>query len=171
MALVIGCIAVALAAAWPGRPANAGGAAAYEQKSITLDAALSVAQTALGFGREHGRPTAVVIVDRAGSIVVALRDDMATDQFVQGAEQKAWTAANLRGSTQKLAKLVQSAEEDDAFLVDVPGALFLWGGIPLEVDRTIVGAIGTAGGTGADDQAQAERGVDAFQKLLAAGGG
>jgi uncharacterized protein GlcG (DUF336 family) len=96
---------------------------------------------------------------------------MATDQFVQGARQKAWTAANLRGSTQKLAKLVQAAEQDDAFLVDVPGALLLWGGIPLEVDGTIVGAIGTAGGTGADDQAQAESGVEAFQKLLATGGG
>jgi uncharacterized protein GlcG (DUF336 family) len=159
--------------AGPGsRPAEADDPKPWiEQKSVRLDAALAVAQAALAHGREHGHSTAVVVANSAGDVVVALRDDGATDQFVEGATQKAWTAVNLRESTQDLDKLVRSGAQDDSFLVNVPGALFLWGGIPLKVGDAIVGAIGTAGGTGADDQAQAESGVKAFEKLLEASGG
>jgi uncharacterized protein GlcG (DUF336 family) len=153
--------------AGPGsRPAEADDPKPWiEQKSVRLDAALAVAQAALAHGREHGHSTAVVVANSAGDVVVALRDDGATDQFVEGATQKAWTAVNLRESTQDLDKLVRSGAQD------VRGALFLWGGIPLKVGDAIVGAIGTAGGTGADDQAQAESGVKAFEKLLEASGG
>src|SRR5216684_6573685 len=59
-----------------------------QKRSITSEAALAIAQVALKAGREKGSEVAVAVVDQAG-ILLVLRSDYGTEQFVEGATDKA----------------------------------------------------------------------------------
>lgn len=132
-----------------------------------MTAALRIAQEALAFGKAKGANMAIVVVDNSGLPLVTLRDDDATEQFAEGARQKAWTAVNLKDSTRTLLKQSQSNVEDDSMLPFVPNALLLMGGVPLKVGDTIVGAIGAAGSpSGFIDDETARHGAAGFSKLL-----
>jgi uncharacterized protein GlcG (DUF336 family) len=145
--------------------------ALVEKRTITMDAALAIARVALEVAREKGCESAASVVDQAGIRLVTLRSDGATEQFLEGAEQKAWTALNLRASTRALLVQVESGKQDLSQLPHIPGALLLMGGVPLIVDGAIVGAVGAAGCTsGLDDDLCAQRAAEAFARMLPAEG-
>lgn len=141
--------------------------AVTSKPSVTLAAALTIAQKCLEFGRTKGAHMAVVVTDQSGLPLVMLRDDQASEQFVDGATSKAWTAVNLKDSTSNLLKMFEEGKEDNRMLPNVPKALFLMGGEPLKIGDTIVGAVGTAGSpSGLVDAAAAAHGRQVFEEML-----
>lgn len=146
----------------PAGPASA----LVTNSSISAEAALEIARIGMQAGRDRKCDEAVAVVDQAGTLLVLLRADRASEQFVEGASQKAWTALNLRTSTRDALKTIQQGDQDDGQLPFIPKALFLMGGVPLKVGTDVVGAVGAAGCVnGVDDDAVAQEAAQAFQRL------
>jgi uncharacterized protein GlcG (DUF336 family) len=137
------------------------------KRSITQEAALAVARVALKAGLGKGADVAVAVVDQSGIPLVLLRADNGTEQFVEGATQKAWTAVNFRASTRELFEAIRKGEEDDSHLSDIPRALFLMGGVPLKDGAAVVGGVGVAGArSGLVDDDLARQAAQAFAEML-----
>ncbi|HJO74505.1 MAG TPA: heme-binding protein [Rhodospirillales bacterium] len=135
-------------------------------KTLTLEAATELAQGALAECRKRGFQVAVAVVDRGGNVQVMLRDRFAGPHTTETARRKAWTAVSFHTDTQAMATLTQPGE-----LVfgtrQIPGALMLGGGVPIEAGGSIVGGVGVSGAPGGDsDDACARAGIEAiFDKL------
>ena len=79
---------------------------------------------------------------------------------------KAWTAASFRTGTLALDTLIEEGGLSRS-LRDVPGALILGGGVPVEAAGSIVGAVGVSGAPGPDiDEECALAGVEAVADQL-----
>lgn len=147
-------------------PQAVSASALVTNRSVSLEAALEVAQVGMRAGSERQSDVAVAVVDQAGTLLVLLRADRATEQFVDGAMQKAWTALNLRASTRDVLTSIHSGEQDNDQLPFIPKSLFLMGGVPLTVGAEVVGAVGAAGCVnGLDDDAIAQLAARAFQEM------
>lgn len=138
------------------------------EKTITLQAALQIAQAALEKSHDNGATNvAIVVTDNAARVLVLLRDDDATEHPALAATRKAWTAANYRSSTKDVLARIKEDKGDDGQLVHTTKSLFLMGGVPLRDGDEVVGAVGVAGNpSGFEDDAVATAAADAFQKLL-----
>lgn len=148
-------------------PGVSAGSPLVEKKSVSFDAALGVAQKTLEAATERKCVVAVAVVDASGIPLVLLRQDGGTEQFVEGATAKAWTAVNLRDSTAALLESIRKGEGDASQLPFVRKALLLMGGVPLRVGDVIVGGLGVAGcPDGPDDDALARRGAAVFDALV-----
>jgi uncharacterized protein GlcG (DUF336 family) len=162
LAALIGALTIAAQTADKTRPR-----ATVERRSVTMEAALAIAQVVLRAGKERGSDVAVAVVDQAGTPLVVLRADNGTQQFVEGATQKAWTAVNFRASTREMFEDIKKGKEDFSQLPQVPKALFLMGGVPLKDGNTVVGGVGVAGAvSGLEDDAMAQLAVKAFAEML-----
>jgi uncharacterized protein GlcG (DUF336 family) len=138
-----------------------------EKRSVTSDAALAIAQVAMKAGKEKGNEVAVAVVDQAGILLVLLRSDYGTEQFVDGATDKAWTSVNFKASTRELFETIKGNQEDNTQLPFAKKSLFLMGGVPLKDGDAVVGAVGVAGfASGIADDEVAQQAAHAFTELL-----
>ena len=69
------------------------------QRNLSLPMAKTIAEAALAACKQKGFNTAVAVVDRAGQVMVILRDEEATAQQVEMARRKAYTARMFRTTT------------------------------------------------------------------------
>ncbi|MCI1553211.1 MAG: heme-binding protein [Levilactobacillus sp.] len=121
----------------------------------------SAVQTAKSFG------IGVTIVIMREDQVVQMSYHMPSANLVSStlAPKKAWSALAMKQPTIQLSKLVQPGAELYQIETMMGGQLATFGGgIPLEVDGHIIGAIGVSGGAVAEDQAICEAAVNAFMK-------
>ncbi len=130
-------------------------------KNMSLGTAMELAQGALAACRKGGFQVAVAVVDRSGTVQVILKDRFAGLHTPETARRKAWTAVSFGTDTQSMATLTQPGE-----LVfgtrQIPGALMLGGGVPVEAAGSIVGGVGVSGAPGGDsDDACARAGIEA----------
>ncbi|MFJ5859538.1 heme-binding protein, partial [Pseudarthrobacter oxydans] len=85
--------------------------------------------------------------------------DNAAEHTIEAAKQKAYTAAAFGAPTSELAKRINGTGPS---IADLPGTLFLAGGVPLKVNGVSVAGIGVGGAPdGALDEACATAGADA----------
>ncbi|QOK24594.1 heme-binding protein [Janibacter indicus] len=76
---------------------------------------------------------------------------------------KAFTARAFDTATKDLGDLAQPGEQFYGINASNDGRVMIFaGGIPLERDGQVVGAVGVSGGTGVQDQAVAEAAASAF---------
>ncbi|WP_149181877.1 heme-binding protein [Streptomyces sp. TRM49041] len=123
---------------------------------LTVDAATRAAQAVLKAAGEDGQRVTVAVVDRNGNPLVVLRGDGAGPQSYESAERKAFTAASWNAPTSELVKRLESTPT----LKDIPGTLFLGGGVPVAVQGVPVAGIGVAGApSGALDEKYAQAGA------------
>jgi uncharacterized protein GlcG (DUF336 family) len=135
-------------------------------KSLAPETALDLARAALGDCQKRGYQVAVVVVDRFGVVQVVLRDRYAGPHTPATASGKAWTAATFRNSTSNLFAISQPGMMQ-AGIRNLPGAVIIGGGLIVESEGSLVGAIGVSGAPGGDaDEACAKAGVDAIQGKL-----
>ncbi len=128
--------------------------------------ALELAQAALENCREQGYQVAVAVVDRAGLPQVILRDRFAGPHTIDTASGKAWTAVSFRAATLELDRSIKEGSLSQG-LRDIPGALVLGGGLPVESAGSIVGGIGVSGAPGPEiDETCAKAGIDAISDRL-----
>ncbi|MFE6281052.1 heme-binding protein [Streptomyces sp. NPDC057877] len=128
---------------------------------LTTDAATRAAQAALDAAEREGQRVTVAVVDRNGNTVVTLRGDRAGPQSYESAERKAFTAVSWNAPTSELAGRLQQAPN----LKDIPGTLFLAGGVPVEARNAPVAGIGVAGAPSGDlDEKFARAGAAALAR-------
>ncbi|WP_327682880.1 GlcG/HbpS family heme-binding protein [Streptomyces sp. NBC_00467] len=126
---------------------------------LTVDAAAKAAQAALDAAEKAGQRVTVAVVDRNGNTLVTLRGDGAGPQSYESAEKKAFTAVSWNAPTSELAKRLAQAPN----LKDIPGTLFLAGGVPVQAKGAPIAGIGVAGAPSGDlDEQFAAAGVAAL---------
>lgn len=102
----------------------------------------------------------VALVDRFGTVQAILRGDNAAEHTMEAAKQKAYTAAAFGTPTSELAKRINRSGPS---IADLPGTLFLAGGVPLKVNGVSVAGIGVGGAPDGNlDEACATAGAEAI---------
>ncbi|MCW3818213.1 heme-binding protein [Micromonospora sp. DR5-3] len=129
--------------------------------SLDIDAALSAAEATLKAAEKGGHRVTVVVLDRSGDVQVQLKGDGAGPQTAESATRKAFTAVSFGQPTSALSARVTGP---GATLRDIPGTLFLAGGVPVSVDGQVVGAIGVGGAPSGDlDEQYANAGANTLR--------
>lgn len=115
---------------------------------ISLAAANRLVDAAMATCQAQGRHIVVTVLDRGGNIVAVQRADGVGPHNTEASRRKAYTALSTGNDTQALAAAARG-NPDMANLTSLPELLLLGGGLPLRVQGQVVGAIGVAGGGGA----------------------
>jgi uncharacterized protein GlcG (DUF336 family) len=135
--------------------------ATYTVTLMSPELALRAAQAALAACRQAGYQVAVAVADRGGQIQVLLRDRLAGSHTVDAAADKAWTAASFKMGTTALALATREGAEASG-IRHIRRALAVGGGLPIEANGALLGAIGISGAPGgAADEACARAGIAA----------
>ena len=69
------------------------------QRNLSLGLAKTIAEATLAECKSKGFSTAAVVVDRAGQVLVMMRDEAASAQTAEMARRKAYTARMFRTTT------------------------------------------------------------------------
>ena len=134
--------------------------------AITLEQARTIIQAAERKAEEIGQPMNVAVVDEGGNLLAFERMANAWLGSIDIAQKKAWTSRAFDIETGDLGKNSQSGDQFFGIHASNGGKVMIFaGGVPLKKDGKVVGAIGVSGGLGAQDQAVAEAGAEAFVKL------
>ena len=116
--------------------------------------------------RKAGFQVAVSVVDSAGVAQVLLRNQLAGFSTPEGAIRKARAAINFRTSTPSLAQSI-AANPEAGEIRNLPGVPVLVGGVIIQAEGSMVGAVGVAGAPGGEmDEKCANAGVEAIQETL-----
>jgi uncharacterized protein GlcG (DUF336 family) len=130
---------------------------------ITLEDARRVITAAERKSEEIGQPMNISVVDEGGNLVAHVRMDRAWIGSIDIAQKKAYTSRAFDISTKDLAIHSQSGGQFFGIHASNNGKIMIFaGGIPLQRNGKVVGAIGVSGGSGEQDHAVAEAGVAAF---------
>jgi len=136
------------------------------QRNISLPMAKSMAEATLAACKAKGFNTAAAVVDRAGQVIVLLRDEQATPQVLEMARRKAYTARMFRVPTSEFQKRTAEPGAGNAAQRDLADILALSGGMPVKVGDETIGAVGSAGSNLEQDEACAKAGIDHVAHLL-----
>lgn len=104
----------------------------------------------------------IAVVDDGGHLIAFARMDGAIKASIDISTRKARTSILMNAPTAALSDLVQPGAELYGLEQLSGGLVIFGGGIPLEVDGAVVGAIGVSAGSVAQDVAVAEAGVAAL---------
>jgi uncharacterized protein GlcG (DUF336 family) len=120
------------------------------RKDLSYATAKTIAENALDDCKARGYAVSVVVVDRAGLNVVALRADGASPHTMENARRKAYTAMTFKMTTEDFAKRMEteSVRRQQATL---PGVIGIPGGVPLKVGNDVIGGVGLSGSPGVDE--------------------
>ncbi len=131
---------------------------------LTLAQANKIIEQALVKGREMKvKPLGVIVLDDAGHIVAAQRDDGASMFRLDVAKGKAWGAVAMGASSRALAKRAKDNPNFFVTLAATAEGKFLpqTGGVLIKTkDGTIIGSAGASGGTGDEDEAACVYGIE-----------
>ena len=103
-------------------------------------------------------PQCVAVVDPAGQLLAFVRMDGAKFLSIVTSQRKAMTAANRRTATGG----IRPEHAVELALVSSGNVTNLKGGLPIEVDGHVIGAVGVSSGSGAQDLEVAQAGVAAI---------
>lgn len=154
-------VAPAAAAAVPAVDIQPVPEAVVAQNRISAGASADAVKAALAKCQADKLPfVTVALVDRFGTVQALLRGDNAAEHTIEAARQKAYTAAAFGAPTSELAKRISG---NGPSIADLPGTLFLAGGVPLKVNGVSVAGIGVGGAPeGMLDEACATAGAGAI---------
>ena len=134
------------------------------QRNLSLAMAKTIAEATIAACKSQGFSTSAVVVDRAGQVLVMLRDEQATAQTAEMARRKAYTARMFRTTTLEFQK--RTNDPTLAAQRNVADILALGGGVPIQVGTDTIGAVGSSGSSQEMDDACAKAGVAKVADLL-----
>ena len=135
-------------------------------KVLAPETALELAQATMAACSKKGYQVAVTVVDRMGIPQVMLRDRYAGAHTPSTATRKAWTAASFRSNTLGMVEETQAGKPQSGVRF-VDRALMLGGGVLVEAEGSMVGAVGVSGTpTGEEDDACAKAGISTIEEKL-----
>jgi uncharacterized protein GlcG (DUF336 family) len=127
------------------------------EKTISLSSAYLAALTAVEKCRADGFRVSAVVLDRGGNIKAVLRDDGAGLHTVDTARRKAYTSLTFRIPSSTFAQRVQA----NPALGTITDVIALGGGLPIQSENEVIGAIGVGGAPSGDaDAVCAQAGLD-----------
>ncbi len=119
------------------------------KKVLTLEVAKKIAAAAEAEAKKRGATVVIVVVDDGGHLLLLERLDDTQVASVEVGIGKARTAAIFRRPSKVFEDQVRDGRV--AALV-LPGATPLQGGIPIEFEGKVIGAIGVSGNTPQEDE-------------------
>jgi len=134
------------------------------QRNLSLGLAKAIAEATLAECKAKGFSTSAVVVDRAGQVLVMMRDEAASSQTTEMARRKAYTARMFRTTTLEFQK--RTADPKYAAQRDVADILALGGGVPIEIGKETIGGVGSSGSNQEQDDACAKAGIAKVADLL-----
>jgi uncharacterized protein GlcG (DUF336 family) len=145
-------------------PGRVGAQGLVTERNLSLAMAKTIAEAALNECKSKGFNTAAAVVDRAGQVLVLLRDEKATAQVLEMARRKAYTARMFRTSTLEFQK--RTSDPALAAQRDVSEILALGGGVPIQIGTEVIGGVGSSGSNQEQDDACARAGIAKVANLL-----
>ncbi|NUW33195.1 heme-binding protein [Nonomuraea sp. SMC257] len=131
---------------------------------LSADAALRIADAAIREAARQKQRVTVAIVDRSGATRLVVKGDGAGPQTEESARRKAFTAVSFGKTTGELAKGLTGGHPS---IADIPGTLFLAGGVPVASGGAPVAGVGVGGAPSGDiDEAIAQAGLKAVAGRL-----
>ena len=117
------------------------------EHNMSLELANQIAAATVAACTANGYNVTATVVDRAGSVRAVQRADNAGPHTLAASQQKAFTAASAKNTTQAM---MEGAQKNPAAanLVYIPGFLLLGGGVPVKVGNEVIGAVGVGGAPG-----------------------
>ena len=155
-------VGIGLAAMVSGQGAAADGI--VMQRNLSLSMAKAIAEATLAACKAKGYSTSAAVVDRAGQVMVILRNEQASAQTAEMARRKAYTARMFRTTTLDFQK--RTADPAFAAQRDVADILALGGGVPILAGNEVIGGVGSSGSSQEQDDACAKAGVAKVADLL-----
>ena len=134
------------------------------RKVLTLEAARLAMSACEAEATRGGWKVVIAIVDEGGHALMVHRLDGTQWSSVDTAVQKARAAVAWKRPTRLLEESVNNGRF--AFVSITQGMAVLQGGVPLEVEGQVIGAIGVSGVKASDDEAIALAGIHALQAAL-----
>jgi glc operon protein GlcG len=126
---------------------------------IPLAQAETIMNAAQAEAVQNNLSVAIAIVDSGGHLIAFKRMDGVGTAVVDIAIGKARTASSMRGPSANLEGWAAASSAP----VAIPGIMPFGGGLPIEVDGRIVGAIGVSGEATANDLRVANAGLAALR--------
>ena len=134
------------------------------RKTLNLEAARLALDAAEKEALRNQWRVVIAVVDDGGHAIALVRLDGAQTSSVDTAVEKARAAVAWKRPTRLLEESVNNGRT--AFLSIAQGMAILQGGVPIEIDGTVVGAVGVSGVKASDDELVALAGVNALKAAL-----
>jgi glc operon protein GlcG len=135
------------------------------KRVLTLEAARVVAAACEAYAQDKGFRVVIAVVDDGGHALCLQRLDGTQFSSVETALGKARAAMGFKRPTRVLEDMVNNGRYS---FLSAPGKpVLLQGGLPIEVEGQLVGAVGVSGVKASDDECIAQAGLDALRKALA----
>jgi uncharacterized protein GlcG (DUF336 family) len=122
-----------------------------QHKDLSLSVALAIANGALDACKAMGYAASVVVVDRGGDTLVALRGDGSSPHTVENARRKAYTANTFKMTTEAFLQEMKTrpVRREQTTL---PNVIAINGGVPIKVGDDVIGGVGLSGSPGKDEE-------------------
>lgn len=137
----------------------------FMKPTLTLEAAKVISSAAEAEADRNGWAVAVAVADDRGELIHFIRKDNITNAAIGISQKKAFHAANYRRNTLFHEKLLSEGNENIAVL-SMPNCMPIEGGMQLIYEGNVIGAIGVSGLASDDDGRVAQKGCEAFEKLM-----
>ncbi|SRR6266851_1957272 len=134
------------------------------KKTLSLEAARVALAGAEAEAQRHNWRVVIAVVDEGGHTLALVRLDGTQWSSVDTAVEKARAAVAWKRPTRLLEESVNQGRT--AFISISQGMALLQGGVPIEVDGAVIGAVGVSGVKASDDEVIALAGVNALKAAL-----
>ena len=132
---------------------------------LSLDLCRHIAEAVDDARKEVGVDVSLAIADRSGHIRFFVRFGDAIIPSIEISQNKAYTAAVLGQTTREFGQIAQPGGPAFGINVTHPKLVIFGGGYPLQQsDGATVGGLGVSGGSVEEDEAVAERALEAFRR-------
>ena len=135
-----------------------------QRPTLSLEAARVALAAAEAEAVRNNWRVVIAVVDDGGHAIVTARLDGAQWSSIDTAVNKARAAVAWKRPSRMLEESINQGRA--AFLSITQGMAVLQGGVPIEIEGAIVGAVGVSGVKAADDEVIALAGVNALKAAL-----
>ena len=147
-------------AAPPAPPPGYGAPISLDDAPISLDDAKKAAAGAEAEMKKNNWNLVIAVVGPSGDLVYLQKADLAAVASVTVAHEKAKTSATFRAPSKVFMDRLANGE---TYLLRLPGATPVAGGLPIIMGGKVVGAIGVSGASSLQDHQAAQAGIDALK--------
>ena len=134
------------------------------RRTLTLEAARVAMAACEERAAQDGWKVVIAVVDEGGHAILVQRLDGTQWSSIDTAVGKARAAVAWKRPTRLLEESINNGRT--AFVSISQGMALLQGGVPVEIEGQVIGAIGVSGVKASDDEAIALAGVNALKVAL-----
>jgi uncharacterized protein GlcG (DUF336 family) len=158
----LNCLAFAVTACALATPSSA---QTITNKDVSVDAAVTIATTAMADCKAKGYKVSAVVVGRTGEIIAQLRGDGTGPHTMENAFKKAFTARTFRIASGDMEKRLKDNPQMGAQYLT--GFTTARGGLPIKIGDDVAGAAAVSGAPGGEkDEACVQTGLDKVKDQL-----